>query len=141
MRANIAIRGLLLGASLAVLSGCASYPVSKELRRQAKPLTLPQVASNPSNYTGTIVIWGGKVIQTVNDTNGGSLYVLQLPLDCYGTPEQPGVSTGRFIARSKDFIDPEVFRKGRLITVAGEVVGTETEPVQKIRFLYPVIGI
>ncbi len=141
MKTRAGFQLLLFGTLLVALSGCASYPVSKNLRQEAKPVTLAQVAANPGAYTGTIVIWGGRVIQTANDTNGGSLYVLQLPLNRYETPTWHGPSSGRFIARSKDFIDPEVFKKGRLVTIAGEVTGVVTKPVQTVQYAHPVVGI
>ncbi len=141
MKPITAIRGLVLAVALVALSGCATYPISKNLREQAKPLTLAQVSTNLAAYTGTVVIWGGRVIQTVNDTNGGSIYVLKLPLTRDGRPQFHGVSTGRFIARSKGYVDPEEFRRGRLITVAGKVEGAVKEPVQKIEYTYPVVSI
>jgi outer membrane lipoprotein len=125
---------------VAALTGCASSPVSKALKEQAKPVTLAQAAANPSAYTGTVVIWGGQIIQTLNDSNGGAIYVLALPLDHCDSPQSPAVSNGRFIARSQEFIDPEVFRKGRLITVAGEILGAETKPLQKVQYIYPVMA-
>lgn len=135
------VRVCLLGVLLASVSGCVTSPISKELRKQAKPLTLTQVAANPSTYTGTVVIWGGQVVNTVNSTNGGSIYVLELPLNDVDRPQSPGVSPGRFIARSRGFIDPEVFKAGRLITVAGTIAGVETEPLQKMQYTYPVVAI
>jgi len=132
---------LLLGTLVAVLSGCENLPVSKSLRKQAKPVTLAQVRANPAVYRGTVVIWGGKVIQTVNDTNGGALYILQFPLTHYEAPMLGGVSTGRFIARSNGYIDPEVFTAGRLVTVAGRITGTVTEPLGKVLYVYPDLTI
>jgi len=141
MKPNIVIRSLLLGALLVGLSGCVTYPISKNLREQAKPVTLAQAAASPAAYAGTVVIWGGQVIQTVNDTNGGAIYVLQFPLTNDERPERHGVSTGRFIARSGNYIDPEVFKPGQLITVAGPLAGTVTEPLQKTQYVYPVVSI
>jgi outer membrane lipoprotein len=133
------VRTCLLGVLLAALTGCASYPVSKSLRKQAKPLTVAEVAANPAAHAGTIVIWGGKVIKTVNNTNGGNIYVLALPLTCHEAPERYAVTTGRFIAHSRGFVDPEVFKKGRLITVAGEITGVAKEPLQEVQYVYPVV--
>ncbi len=135
-------RGLvgLFGILLAVCAGCASYPISKGLREQAKPLTVAQVASSPGAYSGTIVIWGGRVINTVNDTSGGRIYVLGLPLTRHEVPVWNGITTGRFVVRGQGFIDPEVFKAGRLITVAGEVTGVEKQPLQGIQYAYPVVA-
>lgn len=141
MKFHERIHILLLGALLVALSGCATYPVSTNLRKQAKPVALAMVSADPGAYKGTVVIWGGKVINTVNDTNGGVIYVLRLPLTRRERPERQAASSGRFIARSNGFIDPEVFKNGRLITVAGEIVGLQTEPLQKAQYPYPVVAI
>jgi outer membrane lipoprotein len=141
MKSKLLIRSLLLGAVLVGFSGCVTYPISKDLRAQAKPVTLAQASASPAACTGTIVIWGGQVIQTVNDTNGGAIYVLELPLTSDERPVQHGVSAGRFIARSDKYIDPEVFKPGRLITVAGQLAGTATEPLQKTQYTYPMLSI
>jgi outer membrane lipoprotein len=139
MKTPTVMQGIMLGAALVALTGCASYPISKDLRKQARPLTLAQVAANPGAYTGTTVIWGGRIINTVNDTNGSALYVLQLPLTHDEWPLRHAVSSGRFIARSPEFLDPQVFKSGRLVTVAGAVAGVEIKPLQGIRYAYPII--
>ena len=132
---------LPLGVILVALSGCATYPVAKNLRQQAKPLTLSQVAENPGASQGTIVIWGGRIIKTVNDVNHSAVYVLKLPLDRDGKPRVQGDTSGRFIASSRGFLDPEVYKRGRLVTVAGAIAGLKTEPVQKGKYTYPVVDI
>ena len=141
MRSIPLIRFLLLGITAAGLSGCATYPVAISLREQARPVTLVQATAQPDVYTGTVVIWGGRVIKTVNDTNGSSIYVLRLPLSHYEIPIVPSVSSGRFIARSNGFIDPQVMKNGQLITVAGVLEGVVKEPLQKIEYTYPVVDI
>jgi outer membrane lipoprotein len=141
VRTQLAIRILSLGLLGAALSGCASYPISQGLRQQAQPLEVNQVIANPNAYRGAVVIWGGRIIQTINFTNGASVYVLDFPLDKGGMPKRYTASPGRFIARSASFLDPEVFRSGRLVTVAGTVAGVMTEPVQNIQFTYPIIDV
>lgn len=126
---------------LAMLSGCVTYPIAKNLQRQARPLTLAQVKADPSGTRGTTVIWGGRIIDTVNDTNGGAIYVMDLPLGKNEKPLADGNTRGRFIVRSTEFIDPEAFPNGRLITVAGVVAGIQTEPLQDILYTYPVLDI
>ena len=141
MKTYSSIQVAALGAALIALSGCVTYPVSKAVRQQAKPLTLAQVQANPSAHNGTVVIWGGKVIQTVNDANGGAVYVLQMPLSCCEQPQPYGVPAGRFIARSKGLLDPALFKEGTWVTIAGEITGTTTEPVQQAPYVYPVLAI
>ena len=135
-------RSLLVGAVLATLfCGCATYPFSKSIRDQAKPVTMAEVKAAPAEHTGSVVIWGGRVLQAVGSTNGSSLYVLKLPLKSSGEPDPYGVAAGRFIAQAKQFLDPELFTNGRLVTVAGEITGVKTEPLEHTQYTYPVVAI
>ncbi|HEX3628150.1 MAG TPA: Slp/YeaY family lipoprotein [Verrucomicrobiae bacterium] len=127
---------------LAVLSGCASHPIAADLRRQAQPLTYTQVTANPKTTGGTIVIWGGRILDTVNNTNGGEIYVLQLPLNRRGRPfNNDSAAQGRFICFSPNFLDPAKYPRGRLITVAGRLAGMRNERLQNIFYRYPLLSI
>ena len=127
---------------LAVLSGCAGYPIAKNLRHQAQPLTFKQVQVNPEPTRGAVVIWGGRIVTTINTPNGGEIYVLELPL---GRKEKPNgdyaASAGRFIILSPGYLDPAVYRRGRLVTVAGRTQGVRNERLQNIMYRYPVLSI
>jgi outer membrane lipoprotein len=126
---------------LAMLPGCATYyPIARNLREEAKPLTLSQVKEDPDGTRGAIVIWGGEILGVVNNSNSGAIYIMQLPLDENGKPMRDAAPTGRFIATS-DFLDPQEYVPGFLITVAGEVTGIQTEWLQNIQYTYPVVDI
>lgn len=128
--------------SVMVVSGCASNPIAKNLREQSRPLTLNQVTANPKTTSGTIVIWGGRIIETVNNTNGGAIYVLQRPLRRGEKPVNDDIVTGgRFIAVSHEHLDPATFSSGRLITIAGRIIGVRNERVQNAYNLYPVVDV
>jgi outer membrane lipoprotein len=132
---------LLSGLSLFLLSNCA-YPVSKELRQEArKDLTFPMVLENPTAYIGSIVLWGGRIIETIPQRDGSEIIVLETPLDYLEEPEAAKYSQGRFIAKDSKLLDPEVYKKGRKITLAGEIIGKETRPLGKARYTYPVVSI
>jgi len=118
-----------------------TYPIAKDLQQQARHVTLAQVRQNPDAYEGTIVIWGGRIINTTNDVNSSTMYVLCLPLDNSGNPVWDAGSPGRFIASSKDFLDPEIYTSGRLVTIAGSIAGLESQSVQNSKYNYPVVDI
>jgi outer membrane lipoprotein len=135
------IRFFVLVLFVAVVSGC-SYPISQQLRQEArKDLTFPMVLKNPPNYIGSIVLWGGSIIETVTLTEGSEIFVLQTPLDYMEVPEGSRYSQGRFIAKSSSFLDPEIYKNGRRITLAGEITGKETRPLDKSQYTYPVVAI
>lgn len=135
------IPGIICASAGVLFCGCASYPISQSLREEAKPVSSERVVSAPSSYIGTVVIWGGRVLTTVNDTNGATIYVLKLPLDHCERPKADKIYTGRFIIQTSSFVDPELFRGEKLITVAGEITGVKTEPFQKMHYTYPVLAI
>jgi outer membrane lipoprotein len=119
--------------------GCA-YPISKQLRGEArKDLAFSMVLSDPDAYTGSTVIWGGVILETSNYPHRSEMTVLETPLDDLEEPKAVEFSQGRFIARTQKFIDPEIYGRGREITVAGEIIGKETRPLGKSDYTYPVI--
>lgn len=139
MRMGKYITAVLL---VALLSGCASYPIAKNLREQAQPLTLTQVTANPKTTRGAMVIWGGRIIKTVNDTNGSAIYVLQRPLSRKEKPADDDVFTGgRFIVISRESLDPATYPTGGLITVAGQLSGVRNERLQNTPYAYPMVDI
>ena len=131
----------LLFLLVVVLSGCHTYPISKNLRQQAQVLSLSQVKANPEGTRGAVVIWGGRIINVVNETNGSSIYICSLPLGSNGKPLPHEQSPGRFIATSTNFIDPEMFPQHGLITVAGPLDGVWTEQLGNVPYPYPVVDI
>jgi hypothetical protein len=97
------------------------------------------VLQNPTAYVGKIVLWGGEIIETVNVQGGSEITVLETPLDYQERPESARYSRGRFIAKSSEFLDPAIYKKGQKITLAGEIVGNEIKPLGKTEYAYPVV--
>ena len=125
----------------AALAGCATTtPISRDLQRESRPITMAQVKADPGGMRGT-VIWGGRIVSTVNSTNGGAIYIMYQPLDETDKPLRYEQATGRFVAISRDFLDPNAFPRGRLITIAGNIAGVRIERLQNVQYTYPVINI
>lgn len=136
----IGFKTLALAIPAIMLLGC-SYPISKEYRQKArKDLTFTQVLQNPSAYKGSTVIWGGSIIQTTPRAGGTEIMVLETPLERQKRPEAERYSQGRFIVRSPNFLDPEIYKNGRKITVAGEIIGQEVKPLGQAQYKYPLVG-
>jgi outer membrane lipoprotein len=134
-------RVILLGSFLILISGCA-YPISRELRQEAREgPTFTMALQDPTAYIGSIVLWGGRIIETIPQAEGSEILVLETPLDYLKEPEAAKYSQGRFIAKSSKLLDPEIYKKGRKITLAGEIVGKETRPLGKAQYTYPVVTI
>lgn len=138
-------RGLLAGAALVVLLlllvGCASV-ISPRVRSEATPdLTLREVLGSPERYEGKVVIWSGTLLEARNTPEGTLLKVLQKPADYQGRPKFTDDSQGRFLALERRYLDPAIYAQGRAVTVAGEIVGKETQPQGDIEYTYPLLEV
>lgn len=127
---------------LALFAGCSASPISKPLRQASeRQPPFAAIAANPGGFKGHAVLLGGSVIQTMNQAKGTEIEVLQKPLSRYNdSPEDSDRSSGRFLVRCPGFLDSALYAKGRDITVAGQVEGSETRPLDQIHYTYPVIG-
>jgi outer membrane lipoprotein len=123
-----------------LISGCA-HVISKDLRAKADPsLTFEQILQNANAYRGKTVLWGGEIIQTTNQKDGTTLIeVFQRPLGWRGEPKETVASEGRFLILIEKYLDPYLFRKGRKITVAGEIQGERMQPIGEMEYRYPLI--
>jgi outer membrane lipoprotein len=114
--------------------------ISKNLRRQAEPIRgFEEVRDNPGVFKGKTVILGGEIVETRVAPDRTTLVVLERRLDAWEEPKGDDPSDGRFMVRASHFLDPIVYAPGRKVTVAGTVVGVETEPVGQAPYRYVVL--
>lgn len=143
MQARRLIVPILFGAAI-VLSGCATANIPKTLRAQVDPqLTFDQMRKNPDAYKGKTLVLGGEVLRVSHKPEGSYVEILQAPLDGSDKPKNSELSQGRFIAFSKEYIDPEVYGLKRQVTIAGEVDGKKIQPLAEGQadYAYPLIQI
>ena len=126
---------------LLLVSGCA-HVISKNLREAVDPsLTFGEVFKNPDSYKGKTVLWGGEIIQTLALKDGRTeVEVFQRPLGWRGEPGETARSEGRFLVLVDKYLDPYLYRRGRRVTVAGEVLGEKNKPLGEMEYRYPLIS-
>jgi len=131
----------LLLAFIFLLSGCA-HVISKDLRTKSDPsLTLNQVRQNPDAFKEKLVVWGGEIIETVNQRDGTTqIEVFQRPLGWRGEPKETSYSEGRFLILADNYLDPYIFRRGKKITTGGEIIGEKTKLLGEMDYRYPVVS-
>jgi len=130
--------GVVLLALAACLAACA--PLSQEIRREAQASApFSEIRKDPEKFRGSVVVWGGVIIETVNRQDSTAIRVLQTALDFQGRPTDLDRSEGRFIVVVDRFLDPDIFKKGRELTVGGEIAGSETHPIGEVLFVHPVV--
>lgn len=124
-----------------LFSGCA-HVISKDLRAKSDlSLTLAQVRLNPEVFKEKWVVWGGEIIDTVNQKDGTTqIEVFQRPLGWGEEPKVTAYSEGRFLVLADEYLDPYVFRKGGRMTVAGEMIGADIRPLGEMKYRYPIVS-
>jgi outer membrane lipoprotein len=134
-------RLLPLALLLAVLAaGCAATaPISPALKTQAQPVKFEELQANPEQFQGETVILGGQIIDATPTPEGTQVTVLQTKTEDAERPEGADTSLGRFIALYKGFLDPQIYAKGRQVTVAGKVAGKRMEKLGQVDYAYPLI--
>ena len=131
-------RMVILFLSLAILSGCAAVN-PQGMTGPVQKISLGEVVASPHVLKGKEVLWGGKIIKTVNKKEGTQVEVLQLPLDGNGKPKDVDTSEGRFFFWSEDYLDVMIYRPGRKVTVTGEIQGVKNAPLAEMEYIYPLL--
>jgi outer membrane lipoprotein len=124
------------------LSGCA-HVISEESRNLVDPsVTFVKLREAPDSFKGRYVMAGGTIVSLKNESDGSKMVVVQAVLDDFGVPAEADAATqGRFLAVTRDFLDPMIFKSGRKVTIVGQVEGGEVLPLGEISYAYPVVRI
>jgi outer membrane lipoprotein len=134
------LKYIFIAITFAFPSGCATV-ISQEIKARADTsLSFIEIARDIDPHKGRTVIWGGEIIECVNKKDGTSvLEVYQKSLDLNDAPDLNSESEGRFIIKSDKFLDPYAYRKGRKITVGGEILGEEIRLIGEINYRCPLV--
>ena len=102
--------------------------------------TVAPATSGAAVAQGTVVRWGGRIIETEPQERETCFFVLDEPLDSQARPQRREQSRGRFVACKQGFYDPEVYAKGRDLTVTGTVDGSESRKIGEFDYAYPRVA-
>jgi len=119
--------------------GCATLPKPLQNIPVSKDVSLSQVKNNPQRYLDWSLLWGGQITNCTNVADGTLIEVLYLPLDREGFPSWQDYSEGRFIVKSKNFLDCAIYSKGRYITVAGYFRGMKDGVIDEMPYSFPFL--
>jgi len=127
---------VLLAVAAAALSSCTTIP--RQLQGDYAEVSPARV--QPDQY-GTSVRWGGVLVDTRNEKDRTCFEVLSRPLDRNMRPREEDSTAGRFIACTNGFHDPEVYAKGREVTITGRIKNVEVRKIDEFNYRYPVLEI
>ncbi|MHB1951316.1 MAG: Slp family lipoprotein [Acidiferrobacteraceae bacterium] len=132
--------GLLLGASLIALAGCASMPRVLRNRSVDAALQPAMVMRRPAKWIGHEVRWGGTIIRTENRRRSTRVELLAYPLDATGRPKLRAMPYGRFYVEVPGYLEPVIYRRGRALTVVGRVKGVVRGHIGRAPYVFPDVA-
>ncbi|MDT0581922.1 MULTISPECIES: Slp family lipoprotein [Alteromonadaceae] len=127
-------------AALALtLGGCAIYPDPIDIGEEVELVSYETIVNGDQAGVGLKARWGGEIVAVVNKKDYSEIEILHYPNNHYGKPRLSSESAGRFKVRVRDFIDPLVFEKGRLVTFIGELGEPAEGLIGEQAYVYPVL--
>jgi len=123
------------------VSGCVSALPAPSSPDSIVSSVLPSEVRT-ADTTGSLVRWGGTIASVENTADGLSVVeIVSRPLHRGGRPIHNDQSAGRFIAETTDFLDPEIVKAGRDMTLVGTVSDVRDGKVGDADYRFPVVSI
>ena len=122
-------------------AGCAAVGPQPPAASPVSRIDVADVQADPEAAPAA-VRWGGTIAAVRNTADGDTaLEVVARPLAGNGRPRHVDASAGRFVAEIDGFLDPEIVRAGRDITVTGTVEGLREGTVGESGYRFPVVAV
>lgn len=123
-----------------MLDGCALTQKRPNRQEAYEKIPFPEIMRSPGQYRGKIVRLGGVIVDVVYEQEGSTLEILEKPLNWRGRPKPGDESGGRFMAIFGTFLDKEIYRSNRPITIIGEIIGIKTAFIGEMEYNYPLLS-
>lgn len=130
-------RAFVLALMCGALIACAT-PALKDAGNSVAIMP-SDVQQSADRYTGSEVVWGGRIIAVANREQTTEVEVIGYPLDRDQQPMPDRGTVGRFIMVLTGFVEPLDYPVGRHLSVVGIVSGTRPGHVDEHEYLYPLL--
>lgn len=120
------------------LVACSSIPTNIE-NPPVFDLSYSYANQDSERFKKLPVRWGGVIAEVENEQTASYLQILAYPLNSYGRPRLDEQAQGRFVVKSKQFLDPLLYEKNSEITVAGTFLGKIDRTIDKKTMSLPLV--
>jgi outer membrane lipoprotein len=135
---------LLLFVLILILFSCAPVLNREYMKEGSREVSFRLLRENPAQYQGRLFILGGVIVRTKFTAAGSQIEAMHVPVDGSGYFKEQGSSEGRFLAvlpGDGTMLDPEVYERGRRVTLAGEFVELRKGKIDEMEYVFPVFRI
>ena len=129
---------LIISSLVWWIAGCSTQP---KLPVPEKNPPVAAVQENIAAYQNQLVTWGGVILDTHTKQNMTEIIILSKRLTDSTGPVEQDESLGRFIAQTRDFLDPALYAKNKEITVHGRILRQENRKVGEYEYSYPIVTV
>lgn len=137
---NRAFNTQVLVLVITILSACSTAPKSLRSAPELSPL-VSDVQAAPKSYQGEAARWGGSIV-AVNHANGKTtVQIVSRPLSSNSRPSGKDQTDGRFLAIFEGFLEPEIYKEKRLLTVLGRLDGVDRQKIGNLDYVFPVLRV
>ncbi len=102
--------------------------------------SLTEVRATPDQYRGQSIHWGGEIAAVTNNADETRFEIVQHSLNRHGKPIGDETQ-GRFFAYISGFVDPTIYKSGRLISVKGNYIRMLESQVGNYKTEFPEIRV
>ncbi|PIP80722.1 MAG: hypothetical protein COW84_03665 [Gammaproteobacteria bacterium CG22_combo_CG10-13_8_21_14_all_40_8] len=106
-----------------------------------QPVLLSQVQQDIQSYQGTSIRWGGIIAKVENKANETWIEIVAKNLDFKARPEEDDATSGRFIIKINEFVDPLIYEQKREVTVYGQISGVIEGKIGEHAYQFPVVEV
>jgi len=125
------------------LFSCAPVLTKDLMQKGIYSARLSEIKQDPVANKGKLFILGGIVVKTTVKKEGSLVEAIFVPVDSMGYLKRYRAANERFLAiyRSKEILDPLIYREQREITLAGEFVEIRKGTIGEMEYDYPFFEI
>jgi outer membrane lipoprotein len=123
------------------LVGCSTFPDKLQLADTSQLVTYEDAASKAEQVKGQLLRWGGAIAKVENKPDSTVFEMVYYPLNGYGRPVSGDESMGRFRIHVNGFMDPMVYKVGRLMTFTAELKDLENGLVGEHKYVFPTANV
>ncbi|WAJ69088.1 Slp family lipoprotein [Catenovulum adriaticum] len=126
--------------TLAVLaSACSTVPEKLKVPAQTSLVSYQQASQNAQKVVGEKARWGGVIAKVKHKKEFTMLELVQYETYSSSKPIPGDDSLGRFRVYVEGFLEPKIYKEGRLVSALGTIAKPEQGQLEEQVIWYPVL--
>jgi outer membrane lipoprotein len=121
-----------------LFASCAPVLRKDYMDEGIRDVPLSELKQHPEQFKGRLFILGGIIVNTKVNDQGSLIEAIDVRVDSRGYLE--GGPDGRYLAlypREAGMLDPQIYHKGRRVTLAAEFTGERKGKIDEAKYVFP----